>query len=87
MRLNFIRVAYWFDSSSRYEYPVAPHNGGPAPKARGVLLLGKWTLNLVYIDRHVANMSISQIPIKDLNRTELLYNAHFWFPNNGNKDI
>lgn len=32
-------------------------------------------------------MPISQIPIKDLNRTELLYNAHFWFPNNGNKDI
>ena len=81
------RVAYNFDKSSTYDYPVSPHNGGTASRPFGTFIADSGTFNLVYIDGHVGKMPIKNVPIKDLNRTDRLSYAYFWFPTLGNKDI
>lgn len=80
-------IAYHTERGSDIDFPTAPHNGGTPLPAGSVLVLGRGTLNLVYVDGHTANMPINKLPFKDLNRTNVLYNAYFWFPENGNKDI
>ena len=42
--------------------------------------------NAVMLDGHLEAVKVSQLPFKDLNRTEILDYNYFWYPVKGNKD-
>jgi prepilin-type processing-associated H-X9-DG protein len=84
------RVAYHYDSSSAYDYPVSPHNGGTTSRTAGIFIPDGGTFNLVYVDGHASNMQIRDVPIKNLNKIDKVSwptYCYFWFPDIGTQPL
>ena len=77
----------WFQSESSCSYPLPIHGGtGAAQDLTSLQLASQGKFNAVMLDGHVEAVKISQLPFKDLNRTEILDYNYFWYPVKGDKD-
>ena len=78
------RVSYHYDNNTAVDFIAVPH-GSTAPFAgRGQYIPSNGTLNVIFLDYHVANVNSRRIPVRGFQGDNNLYNNIFWFPVDGN---
>ena len=89
------RTAYTMEScntmtsyltASGVDYPVYPHGKAVPLVAAQTYVPGNGTTVASFLDGHASQLMQQQIPIKDHQRTDVLYNSYLWFAVEGDTD-
>ena len=83
---NRERIHHTYNNNDGRDYMAVPHGSTVPFPGRNLYIPSNGTLNVIFLDYHVATVNSRRIPVMNYQIDHILYNNVFWFPTNFNKD-